>query len=200
VKTMSVRKHIMRCMLAGTVAILPIAGLIITVGYVESQIATSGLDKLPFYFPGFALLVSLVLVYLVGLGVSTLVGKWLWARLDRLLDRMPLLGNLHQTLKQILGHGKGEHAMSQEVVLVSGPDDQAEELGLVTNTVAGEDGKTRLVVFVPAAPTPTTGRLVIIEPQAVKRLNMPVSEALKVLVAMGRAELTLDAPQSKHTD
>jgi uncharacterized membrane protein len=185
-------------MLAGAVAILPIAGLIITVGYVESQIATSGLARLPFYFPGFALLVSLVLVYLVGLGVSTFVGKWLWARLDRLLDRMPLLGSLHQTLKQILGYGKGEHAMFQEVVLVPGPNGQAEELGLVTNTIPGEDGKTKLVVFIPAAPTPTTGRLVIIEPQAVKRLKMPVSETLKVLVAMGKAELTLDTPQGSQ--
>ena len=196
-KIMSVRKHITRCMLAGTVAILPIAGLIITVGYVESQIATSGLARLPFYFPGFALLVSLAFVYLVGLGVSTFVGKWLWARLDRLLGRMPVLGQLYQTLKQILGYGKGEHAIFQEVVLVPGLNNQAEELGLVTNTIPGEDGKTKLVVFVPAAPTPTTGRLVIIEPQTVKRLKISVSETLKVLVAMGKAELTLDTPQEE---
>ena len=189
-----VRKHITRCLLAGAVAILPIAGMIITVGYVESQIAASGLAELRFYFPGFALLVSLVLVYLVGLCVSTFVGKWLWARLDRLLDRMPILGQLYQTLKQVLGYGKGEHAIFQEVVLVPGLNEQAEEIGLVTNTLPAKDGKTKLVVFVPSAPTPTTGRLIIIEQETVKRLKMPVSETLKVLVAMGKAELTLDHP------
>lgn len=192
VKMMGMRKHITRCLLAGVVAIMPIAGLIITVGYVESQIATYGLAKLPFYFPGFALLVSLVVVYLVGLCVSTFVGKWLWGRLDRILDSMPVLGQLYQTLKQILGYGKGEHAIFQEVVLVPGLNDQVEELGLVTNTIPAEDGKTKLMVFVPSAPTPTTGRLVIIEPEAVKQLKMPVSETLKLLVAMGKAELTLD--------
>jgi uncharacterized membrane protein len=50
------------------------------------------------------------------------------------------------------------------------------------------------VIFVPSAPTPTTGRLVIIEQESVKRLKMPVSETLKVLVAMGKPELTLDNP------
>ena len=189
---MNVRKHISRCLLAGAVAALPITGLIITVGYVESQIASSGLAKLPFYFPGFALLASLVLVYLVGLGVTTFVGKWLWSRLDCLLDRMPVLGQLYQTLKQILGYGKGEHAIFQEVVLVPGLEDQAEQLGLVTNTTLGEDGKPRLLVFVPSSPTPTTGRLLVIEPHAVKRLKMPVNEMLKVLVAMGKTEFNLD--------
>jgi len=52
-----------------------------------------------------------------------------------------------------------------------------------------------LLVFVPASPTPTTGRLVVIDPQAVKRLDMPVSEILKVLVAMGKTDFNLNAPQ-----
>jgi uncharacterized membrane protein len=192
---MGLKKHLTRCLLAGIVAILPIAGLIITVGYVEYQIASSGLSKLPFYFPGFALLVSIVCIYLVGLAVSTLVGKWLWSGVDRLLDRMPVMGRLYQTLKQILGYGSGEDAIFQEVVLVPGRNDQADELGLVTNTISGEDGKPRLLVFVPSSPTPTSGRLIIIEPHVVKRLNMPVSEMLKVLVAVGKADLNLDTSE-----
>jgi uncharacterized membrane protein len=177
------------------VAILPIGGLIITVGYVESQIAASGLVKLPFYFPGLALLVSVVLVYLVGLCASTLLGKWLWSRVDCLLDRMPILGGLYQTFKQLLGYGKGEHAIFQEVVLVPGLNDQAKELGLVTNTVLGQDDKQKLLVFVPASPTPMSGRLVVIEPQVVKRLNMPVNEVLKILVAMGKTDFDLETLQ-----
>ena len=187
-------------MLAGLVALLPIAGLIITVGYIESQIAASGISKLPFYFPGLALLVSLVLVYLVGLCVSTFVGRWLWARFDGLMDRMPVLGRLYRTLKQILGYGKGEDAVFQDVVLLPSPSKDGEELGLVTSTTTGDDGKTRLVVFVPASPTPTTGRLVVIEPHAAKRLRMPVNEALKTLVAMGTTELHLDTVQEEQKD
>jgi len=189
---MNIRKHVSRCLLAGAVAALAMTGLILSVGYVEAQIASSGLAKLPFYFPGFALLASLVLVYLVGLGVTTFVGKWLWSRLDSLLDQMPILGQLYQTLKQILGYGSGEHAIFKEVVLVPGLEDQAEQLGLVTNTTLGEDGKPRLLVFVPSSPTPTTGRLLVIEPHAVKRLKMPVNEMLRVLVAMGKTEFNLD--------
>ena len=190
----SIRRHITRCLLAGAVAVLPIAGLIITIGYVESQISSSGLAKLPFYFPGFGLLASVILVYLVGLVVSTFIGRWLWARLDNLLDRVPALGGLYQTFKQILGYGKGEDAIFQEVVLVPGRNDQSEELGLVTNRVLDEDGSTKLLIFVPASPAPTTGRLVVMDPGAVRRLEMPVSETLKALVAMGKTEVRLEGP------
>jgi len=196
---LNIRGHITRCLIAGAVAILPIAGLIITIGYVESQIANSGLSKLPFYFPGFGLLVSFALVYLVGLGVSTFVGKWLWSRLDRLLDRLPALGRLYQTLKQILGYGKGEDAIFQDVVLVPGLNDQSEELGLVTNKVTDEDGKTKLLIFVPASPTPTTGRLVVMEQENVRQLEMPVNETLKALVALGKTDINLKSPQADQT-
>lgn len=188
---LSIQRHVTRCLIAGTVALLPIAGFIITIGYVESQIANSGLAKLPFYFPGFGLLVGFALVYLVGLGVSTFIGKWLWSRFDRLLDRLPALGRLYQTLKQILGYGKGEDAIFQDVVLVPGQSDQSEELGLVTNKVLDDDGKTKLLIFVPASPTPTTGRLIVMDQDAVKPLEMPVNETLKALVALRKTEVNL---------
>jgi len=54
-------------------AILPVGGLIITVGYLESTLSSSGLSKMPFYFPGFGLLTAIILIYLIGLGVTTFV-------------------------------------------------------------------------------------------------------------------------------
>ncbi|MBC8877302.1 MAG: DUF502 domain-containing protein [Planctomycetes bacterium] len=188
----SIRRHITRCLLAGAVAVLPIAGLIITVGYVESRISSSGLAKLPYYFPGFGLLASVIIIYLIGLVVSTFIGRWLWSRLDSLLDRVPALGGLYQTFKQILGYGEGEDAIFQEVVLVPGRDNQSEELGLVTNRVLDQDGSTKLLIFVPASPVPTTGRLVVMDPETVRPLEMPVSETLKALVAMGKTDVRLD--------
>lgn len=187
----SLQKHIAGSLVAGIIAILPVGGLILSVGYLESTISSSGLSKLPFYFPGFGLIAAIFLIYLVGLVVTTFVGKWLWKRIDLLLDKLPALGGIYQTLKQILGYGEGKDAIFHEAVLIQSRDFQAEELGLVTNRIIDAEGKPKLVIFIPGAPNPTSGRLILLDEALVKRLAMPVNETLKALVSMGKTEVDL---------
>ncbi|KKK72927.1 hypothetical protein LCGC14_2898990 [marine sediment metagenome] len=184
-------KHIGQAFLAGIVAILPIAGLIITVAYLESTISSTGISKIPFYFPGFGLLTAVISIYLVGLIVTNFIGKWIWKRVDKILNRLPALGRIYQTLKQILGYGEGEDAIFHEVVLVPSTDQQSEELGLVTNKMSDDQGHTNLIIFVPGAPSPTSGRLLVMRQDSVKRLAVPVNEAIKALVSMGKTEIDL---------
>ncbi len=185
------QKHIVSNLIAGIVAILPVGGLLITIGYLESTISSSGLSEMPFYFPGLGLLAAVVFIYLIGLVVTTFVGKWIWTRADSMLDKLPMLGSLYQTLKQILGYGEGKDAIFYETVLIPSKDYQSEELGLVTNRITDREGNTKLVIFVPGAPNPTSGRLVVMDKKLVKPLEMPVSETLKALVSMGKTEINI---------
>ena len=184
-------KHVGRAFLAGIVAILPIGGLVISIAYVESTIASTGISRLPFYFPGLGLLATVICLYLVGLVVTNFLGKWIWQRVDMILDRLPVLGRAYQTLKQILGYGDGKDAIFLEAVMIPSKDAHSEELGLVTNKISGEHGETSLVVFVPGVPSPTSGRLLVMKEDSVKRLAMPVNEAIKALVSMGKTEIDL---------
>ena len=186
-----IQKHITSSLLAGFVAILPIGGLVLTVGYLESTISSSGLSGMPFYFPGLGLIVSILFIYLIGLAVTTFIGRWVWARIDKLLYKLPTLGRLYETLKQILGYGEGKEAIFHEAVLVPNKDIKAEELGLVTNRILDKNGNTRLVIFIPGAPNPTSGRLLVMDPDSVKPLSMPVNETLKALVSMGKTDINL---------
>ncbi len=186
--------HISRCFIAGIVALLPIGGLVLTVAYMESAIAGSWLAKQPFYFPGMGLIAVVVIIYLIGLFVSTVLGQWLWSWADRVLDNLPALGQLYQTLKQILGYGQGKDAIFHQVVLVPCRDFDAVEVGLVTNQVIGDGGRTQLVVFIPGAPNPTTGRMVLIDAGRVQPISLPVSDALKALVSVGKTPLSTDIP------
>lgn len=192
-----VQHHITQCLIAGIVAMLPIGGLIITVGYMESAISGSGLSKLPFYFPGFGLITAALLIYLVGLGVTTFLGKWIWSRIDGVLDKLPALGRLYQTLKQILGYGEGKDAIFHEVVLIPSKDFDSQEIGLVTNKISDEDGKPKLLIFVPGVPNPTSGRLIVMDRDSVKPLNMPVNETLKALISMGKTDIDLKSFKPK---
>src|SRR5262245_21878357 len=94
-------RHISRCFLAGLVALLPIGGFILTVVYLESAISESWLARQPWYVPGFGLLATAAGIYAIGLTVSTFIGRWAWNKLDFVLDSLPMLGRLYQTLKQI---------------------------------------------------------------------------------------------------
>ena len=186
-------QHLVRCLVAGVVAILPIAGLIIFINYLETTLSNSGLANLPFYFPGLGILAAALFVYFVGLTVTTFVGRWIWKRVDRLLNSLPLLGKLYLSLKQILGYGEGADAVFTGTVLVPDPYRQGRELGLVTNEITLADGSKNLVVFIPGSPNPTSGKLIIADPDSLERISMPVSEALKTLVAVGKGDLRFEA-------
>ena len=180
----SIRRHVTRCAVAGIVALLPLGGLLLTVVYLESQIASGWLKEQGYYFFGIGLLLVAVVIYLIGLLVSTFLGRWTWNLMDRLLDQLPLLGSLYQTLKQVIGYGEGPDAVFRRVVLIPSRDLDGDEIGLVTNETRRGTGE-RLTVFVPSAPTPTTGRLVLIDANKVRPIEMSVSEALKTLVSIG---------------
>ena len=185
-------QHITKCVIAGIVAILPVGGLILTIAYLESLVSSSGLSKLAFYFPGMGLLLAVLSIYLVGLTVSTFVGKWFWSTCDAMLNKLPALGKLYQSLKQILGYGEGDDAIFHETVLITSPDKVGEELGLITNTIALPDGQTNYVVFVPGSPNPTAGRLIITQPEHVRKIPATTNDALRVLVALGKGQLPLE--------
>ncbi|MBX3420791.1 MAG: DUF502 domain-containing protein [Pirellulaceae bacterium] len=178
------RNHLIRSFVAGIVALLPIAGLIVTVVYFENQVAGGWLKQQGFYFFGLGLVILLVLVYGVGLTVSTFVGQWLWRRVDRLLVHLPILGSLYQTVKQIVGYAEGPGGLFQRVVWVPAIQPGRFEIGLVTMEACAAS-QQRLVVYVPTAPTPTSGRLVYLEPDKVQDCPMTASQAMQLLVSLG---------------
>lgn len=188
-----IAKHVSRCFLAGIVALLPIAGLVVTVVYLETTIAGSWLAKQSWYYPGTGLVATALGIYLIGLTVSTFLGRWMWGRVDLLFDSLPALGRLYQTLKQIVGYGEGKDAIFQRVVLICEDPSHGSELGLVTNETLDASGTRKLIVFVPGAPNPTGGRLIVIDAARTVALSVSVSDALKTLLSVGKTPLSLAA-------
>lgn len=187
----AVIQHLTKCFIAGIVALLPVGGLVLTIVYMEYSIAQSWLAQQEFYFPGMGILAVAILVYLIGLAVSNFIGRWLWELVDSVLKKLPLIGSIYQTLKQVLGYGEGEGAFFQGAVLVPSRDLVGEELGLVTNRITDEKGVDKLVVFIPGAPNPSAGRMLIIEEERVRPLAMPVNQGMKALVSVGKTDMSL---------
>ncbi len=183
-------RHITRCLAAGIVALLPLGGTVFAVLWVESLIAASWLARRAFYFPGLGILLALIAIYVVGLFVTSFLGRWIWRKTDRLLERLPLLGAMYQSLKEILGYDSGRERFFRGVVAVQ--CDEGVELGLVTGDTTGPDGQPRTLVFVPGSPNPGNGRLLLLEPHTLRKLDVRVADALRALVSMGKAPLRGD--------
>lgn len=182
--------HLTRTFVAGIVALLPVGGTVLSIVLAEDAISESWLADQHYYFPGLGLVIVAGLIYLVGLTITTFIGRLFWKLLDGLIEELPALGTLYRTLKQVLGYGEGKDAMFERAVLVPGRDPECMEIGLVTRSQESADGgEAQLVVFVPAAPTPTSGRVVVIAESKTRPLDLSVHDALKFLVAVGKLEI-----------
>lgn len=179
--------HISRCLVAGIVALLPIGGTILGLVYLEVTLSESWRDLVHWYFPGLGLLLALLAIYLVGLFVTTFLGRWLWRTADRILERLPLLGSLYQSLKEVLGYDSARDRFFEQVVAV--PCESGFEVGLVTGTAPGPDGTEQTLVFVPSSPNPTNGRLLLMAPDRLRPLDVRAADALRALVSMGKTPL-----------
>lgn len=174
-------------MVAGIVALLPVGGAVFMVVWLEGVIAASWREQVQWYFPGLGLLLAVLAVYLVGFFVTTFLGRWLWRSVDRLLEGTPLLGTLYQSLKEVLGYDSARERFFQGVVAVRA--DEGYELGFVTGQSAGPDGKPHTLVFVPSAPNPTNGKLLLVDPARLLKLDVRTADALRALVSMGKTPL-----------
>ena len=181
-------RHLTRCLVAGIVALLPMGGAVFTIVWLEAAITDSWRTEVAWYFPGLGLLLALLAVYLVGFVVTTFVGRWLWRRVDRLLERTPLLGTLYQSLKEVLGYDTTRGRFFQGVVAVRA--DEGWEVGFVTGEGPGPGGVAHTWVFVPSVPNPTNGKLLLVEPARLQPLDVRTADALRALVSLGKTSMT----------
>jgi uncharacterized membrane protein len=178
-----IQRHFVVCLVTGLVTILPVGGTILLIILAERSL--SPLVPAALYFPGEGLLLVIALLYLLGLTLTSVVGRWIWDSLDAGLSRLPGVGMIYRTLKQIFGFDAGEGALFQRVVLVRDDGTSGVEIGLVTAS-EGEGEAKHLIVFIPGSPNPSQGRLLRIAASRVEATDWSVDQALKSLFSLGK--------------
>lgn len=136
------------------------------------------------YIPGLGMLTGLVVIYLTGLFVSNLVGHALLKRWELLVVRIPLVKSIYTASRQltdIFREGKGAY---RRAVFVEWPRPGVKAVGFVTGEVVGPEG-TRVVVYIPTMPNPTSGFALFFREDEVTDAGMTVEEAVKFVVSGG---------------
>ncbi|MEM9926063.1 MAG: DUF502 domain-containing protein [Cyanobacteria bacterium P01_D01_bin.50] len=134
--------------------------------------------------------VPLLSILLIGLMARNIAGRWLLDFGERLLQAIPLAGQIYKTLKQLLETLlKDTNNKFRRVILVEYPRPGIWAIGFVTGTVSSEIQvempEAMLSVFIPTTPNPTTGWYAVVPETDVVNLSMSVEEAFKILISGG---------------
>jgi uncharacterized membrane protein len=148
-------------------------------------------NYLPFTVPGFGLIVALILITLIGFLTANIVGRTLFGYSETMLQRMPVVRNLYNGLKQIFASVLAERGSSfKQAALVQFPREGVWTIGFVAAPTKGEvaerlPGDDLLTIYVPTTPNPTGGYLLFVPRAEVRILDMSVEDAAKLVISFG---------------
>lgn len=148
--------------------------------------------KRPPYYPGFGLVATLGIILATGVVASTVLGHRVFGAIEALLMKTPLVNVIYPSAKQIIDFAlapKGQGFRS--VVLVEFPHPGAHAIGFITGEAPvalwpTDDPSAKYVsVFIPFAPAPMSGALIIVREDQVTPTTMSVEEAFKFIISAG---------------
>jgi len=188
--------HFRDTLITGILVIAPL-GVTTWVLFTLMGFADKAIDVLPeqwnpevvvgFPIPGLGVLLSVLILWLIGLGMRNYAGRRLVRIVEGLLRRVPLASVLYQSIKQLmetLFSDKGRHF--QEVVVVEYPRKGMYCLAFLTNEAQFMKGAGTLIgIFLPSTPNPTTGFYLLVPSEDVFRVNLSVEEAFKLIMSAG---------------
>jgi uncharacterized membrane protein len=178
----NIQAHLRNTFLAGAFAAIPVAGTAFVVWYIDASTRILSRKLFGADVPFLGLAIALVAIYLLGVVVTSLVGKFLLRIVDRILTRLPLLKPVYETWKQVaLTPGEGIFA---KVVLVPDESGRMSLVGFTSGQPTSSGGDT-LAVFIPAAPNPTSGRLCLVRQAHCRFLPISNEEAFKMILSSG---------------
>ena len=147
-------------------------------------------NDFPFNIPGTGVILTLAIVLVVGVLAHNFIGRHLVLWWEALLRRIPVVSSIYTSVKQVsdtLFSPSGQ--AFRKAVLVQFPRDGAWSVAFVVGD-PGEALKSHLggdlqTVYVPTAPNPTSGYILILPPDQIVDLHISVDDALKFVVSMG---------------
>jgi len=142
------------------------------------------------YWPGLGFLSAVAIFMGTGVFARYLVGKRIIAFTERFLDRIPFISRVYRAVQQIRDVFVTRNGtVFQYVCLVQYPRSGMFAVGFVTSAEQGlvqaTVGRELVSVFVPTTPNPTSGYLVFLAPEEIQIVDMPVEEAMKLIVSGG---------------
>jgi uncharacterized membrane protein len=176
-----IKAHVSAKFVAGVLAAIPVVVTAFILWYVDAQLRL----LVPMIrYPVVGILLALVAIYLLGVFVTSLVGRYLLKAVDWILNHLPGLSDLYRPWKQIAVTPDLNTGVFARVVMI--PDETGRMRMLGFSSGRPIEGSTDILcVFVPASPNPTSGRLYFVPLADCRFLAVGAQEALKFIISGG---------------
>lgn len=190
--------------ITGVLVILPLGVTMIVINFLLEKLGTPASNFFFWYLDSdwrnlpvvelllkmISVVVVFVLITLLGYFSKFFLGRMVLSSLEQLLDRVPLINTIYRTVKQIVDtFSKQKKAVFQEVVLIEYPRPNCYVLGFLTGDAKGEaqqiTEENLLNIFVPTTPNPTSGFLLMLPEDDVTKLNMSITDGMKLIISGG---------------
>jgi len=194
------RQSITRALIAGVLFVLPIYLAILLL--LKAAKSLGGVVKpltrlLPEWFPAenlLSFLLVLVVCLLVGMALRTSLGRAARTRIESsLLQKIPGYGLIRSMTRQMAGDSR-ENTWKPALAEI--------EDALVPAFIVEQLDDGRFTVFVPSVPTPLAGAIYILTAARVHPVDVPFTQAIKVVTRWGSGsrELVAAMEEAKETD
>ena len=179
-----------RITFAGLFAIVPLAltfYIIKTIIVFLDQLTSPIMARINLEIPGFGLILTLLIIFALGVFVTNVLGRRLFSWGERLISSIPLVKNIYNTLKQITNAFSGATKTEnyQRVIYIQYPRKELWTISFVTGDSVDKSGEEYYHVFVPTTPNPTSGVFIIIPKKDAIEADLTVEEGLKAVISGG---------------
>jgi uncharacterized membrane protein len=149
-------------------------------------------------------LLSLAVIFLLGLFGTNFLGRRILQTLDGLILRLPLVKSIYGAVKQLVDTFQGPRRGFHRVILIQYPRLGTWTMGFVAaerrDTMNLSPSEKLLTVYIPTTPNPTSGYLVLVHPEEVVDVDYSVEEAFKFIVSSGIVGKDLAPPRKTFAD
>jgi uncharacterized membrane protein len=187
------RHRLRNYLIAGVLVMLPVAVTVFVLRAVfrllDSLLAPL-FSAFGIHIPGLGLVSGVALILVAGAMASNVVGHRLVRGFDGLMLRIPFARTIYSATKQLSDTLLHQNRLAlREAVLVEWPGKGLYTVGFVTGESRGEIrdavGERVVNIFIMTTPNPTTGFVCMVPESQVRRLQMSVEDALKLVVSGG---------------
>lgn len=143
-----------------------------------------------FHTPGFGVIMTLIIIFIIGLFATNIFGAKLVKLGEMIVERIPVVRNIYTGAKQVVTTiANAETKAFRKVVLVEFPRKGIYAIGFVSSEARGEVQKLTekevINVIIPTTPNPTSGFLVFVPKQEVIELSMTIEDGIKFIISCG---------------
>ena len=174
---------------AGLATLLPLYLTFIVIKFLFTKLEEmSGpiLKKINLDIPGLGIILTVLLVYILGLLVTNFLGKKIFDIGERLVKKVPIVNMIYTTLKQITDtFTKASMDAYKGAVYIEYPRKGLWTMAFISGESINKDGVSFYHLFVPTTPNPTSGFFLMIPQSDTIKSGMSVENGLKTIISVG---------------